>query len=74
MDAINNKYVDDMIELHANADNASQDEVDAKRKEAEGTVFIYECMDVTFIHNTLVTWEHLKGSKGVEDTVWEETV
>lgn len=55
MDAMNNKYVDDMIELHANADNASQDEVDAKRKEAEGTVFIYECMDVTFIHNTLVT-------------------
>ena len=38
MDAMNNKYVDDMIELHANADNASQDEVDAKRKEAEGTV------------------------------------
>ena len=33
MDAINNKYMDDMIE------------VDAKRKEAEGKVFIYVCMD-----------------------------
>ena len=31
--------MDDMIELHANAKDPNQEEVDAKRKEAEEKVF-----------------------------------
>ena len=45
--------MDDMIELHANAKDSNQEEVDAKQKEAKKKVFNWKCMDATLVHNAL---------------------